>query len=213
MAPVPRSSRVAVYSRQSLAAAVLCLILVSCGAPSTQPSTDQCAPLVAAGITTATTRSLPISTSSRSVSDYAGTWSGRYHLTGCVHVCGSGPDVCQNYLAPVPGAGSFGLALRLAPDGSGSMDLLDNTATIIIATGPVLATVDESNVLAINGTMNTPNPSEPRQAVVSGWSSTLVPDGTSMSGRFTQAESSRNAFGPQQYRYDCELVNFQRSKS
>jgi hypothetical protein len=93
------------------------------------------------------------------------------------------------------------------------MDLFDNTGTVIGATGPVLATVDQSNVLVINGTMNTPNPSEPRQAVLSGWSSTLGPDGTSMSGRFTQAESSTNAFGPQQYRYDCELVNFQRSKS
>lgn len=146
--------------------------------------------------------------------NYAGTWTGQYRVTGCVIVCGSGSSVCKTL---IPGGGArFGLRITLTQDGatvSGTVDLFDNTGGVMVETGQVAGVVDDSDVLALSGNTVTADPRESNQSTLTGWRTTLTNDGSNMTGRFTKNWSFRNAFGAQQLKLECELLNVQRSKS
>jgi hypothetical protein len=149
----------------------------------------------------------------QAVSNYAGSWSGQFHITCCFRTCGLGPDVCKEYLAA--GGETFSLRTTLTQDGvaiGGTLDFFDNTGTVVVESGPVSGVIDESNALVLSGTTFTTDPSEPSQSTLTGWSTVLTGGGASMSGRFTKNENFTNFWGPQHFKIDCELTNFQRVK-
>ncbi len=208
-----------VHARKKIGAAIACVTLLSCGASRTQPSPpDQCMPLsAAANVAKSTSSSDHVNAAASPIPNYTGRWSGRYRDVGCVHLCGSGENICK-YLAP-PGqpAQGAGLRLQLTQTGatiSGSMDLLDNTAEVLLEQGPVYGIVDDSGALVLSGTTTNVIASEPdSHTVIRDWKTTLGADSNTMTGRFTRYASFKNVFGSQQYKYDCELMTFERSQS
>jgi hypothetical protein len=148
----------------------------------------------------------------KAVPNYTGTWSGKYHVTGCTRACGLGPSVCDTLLPP-PGA-TYALRLTLTQQDrllSGTLDLFDNTGGAIVETGPVTAILDESEALVVSGMTNTTDPSEPSQSTLSAWRSVLSENGNVMMGRFIRNRTFRNFWGTQQLKIDCELVDFRRT--
>lgn len=146
--------------------------------------------------------------------NYAGTWSGQYHVVGCSRLSGPGPSVCDAFLAP-PGA-SWPLRLTLSQVGaavSGALELFDNTGTLVVERGDVSGTIDSSGALTLVGITKTTDASEPSQSTLSDWNSVMVEDGRTMTGRFTRNQAFQNFWGGQQITMDCELVNFRRAGS
>jgi hypothetical protein len=145
------------------------------------------------------------------LANYAGAWTGQYHITTCLRICGLGPDVCKEELANGGAVYAFDTMLSqndLAVDGK--LNFYDNTGDVVIETGHVTGLVDAGNVLALSGTTVTTDPSEPRQTSLAGWSTTLTDGGAAMAGRFTRNQNFTNAWGPQQFKIDCELTNVRR---
>jgi hypothetical protein len=156
----------------------------------------------------------PAPSATQTNANYAGRWSGQYHVIGCSRICGLGPSVCDSLLPP-PGA-SFPLRLTLTQDGriaSGTLDFFNNIGNLIVETGPVTGTIDDADALLLSGTTQTTDPSERSQTTLSDWNSSLAEEGKTIAGRFVQNRSFQNFFGAQQLKIDCELVNFRRAAS
>jgi len=156
-------------------------------------------------------QALSASLALRVVPDYSGSWSGQYHVTGCVRAAGNGPDNCKFDLAA--GGSVLPFAFTLGQNGdapTGTLQFMDNTGQQVVETGPVSGTIDTLNALSLAGTTYTTDPSEPRQRTLSGWSTSLATDG-GMVGRFTEIRDFQNAWGRQQIKLDCELVNVRRN--
>ncbi len=196
-----------------IVATVACLALLSCGA-TTQPSVVECGSGI---VSSSRVASVHVNGAASPIPNYAGAWSGRYRDTACVRTCGSGVNICKYEAPPGQPSQGLGLRLRLSQDGarvSGSIELLDNTAQFLLEQGPIFGVVDDSGALVLSGTTTNVIASEPdSHTVISDWKTTLGADSNTMSGRFTRYASFKNVFGSQQYKYECELMTFQRSQS
>lgn len=94
------------------------------------------------------------------------------------------------------------------------MDLLNNTAEVLLEQGSVFGLVDDSGALVLSGSTTNVVSSEPdSRTVIRDWKTTLGADSDTMIGHFTRYATFRNVFGSQQYKFDCELMTFQRSQS
>jgi hypothetical protein len=155
---------------------------------------------------------LPSDALPTTLTSYAGKWTGQYHITGCARVCGLGPDVCKEELGNGGAVYAFDTTLVQSDAAvDGRLDFYDNTGDVIIENGHVTGVIDASGTLILSGTTVTTDPAEPRQTTLAGWNTTLTGDGMSMIGRFTRNQNFTNAWGPQQFKIDCELVNVRRS--
>jgi hypothetical protein len=142
---------------------------------------------------------------------YDGTWSGKYHVLDCARVAGSGPEICTNLV--VLGGAHYPMRFTITQDNaivSGTLTLFDNTGLVVVETGQVTGTFDDSGALVLMGETSSPDPSEPSVSTLSGWRSTVSADGQSMVGQFVRNWSFPNFWGQQQYKITCELANVTR---
>jgi hypothetical protein len=146
----------------------------------------------------------------RVVPDYAGSWSGEYHVVACNRTQGDGPDVCRTYLA----GGGIHLPLSVIVNQSGStvsgtFDLYSNTH-ILLETGPVGGAVDTSGALVLSVSTQSVHPTEHSATTVSDWVATLTDGGSHLTGEFTLTQTFQNAWGAQTLNERCELLAFGR---
>jgi hypothetical protein len=143
-----------------------------------------------------------------------GLWAGWYRIVGCTRSCGLGPNVCDTYRA---GQGArFGLDLTLKEQAqalSGTIDLLNNLGNRIVETGSITGTIDSAGALALAGTTDTTDASDPSHSTVDSWNSAITSDGSSMTGHFTRTQSFKNFWGSQQITMECQLEDMQRDVS
>lgn len=156
----------------TVAVGAVAVVATSCGndASPTRPTfaSDCAASIVAPTPPTATLRP------EHSAANYAGTWSGQYHVVGCSRVCGQGPSVCDDFLVP-PGA-SWPLRLALSQADatvSGTLELFNNLGNRVVESGDVNGTIDSSGALTLFGITQTIDPSEPSESTIGHWNSTL----------------------------------------
>jgi hypothetical protein len=152
---------------------------------------------------------LTASLSMRVVPDYGGNWNGEYRVAGCVRVGGGGPDpFCRFTLGA-----TFRLRTTLAQSGailSGTLDLYDNTGRVVVETGPVDGTVDETDALRLSGTLLGTDLSERDVDTLSDWNTALSSDSASMKGKFVRNWSFQNFWGPQQLKVTGEPLTLRR---
>jgi hypothetical protein len=146
----------------------------------------------------ATYEALAAAGSIRVVPDFEGAWKGNRHVTNCLRLSGLGPDVCRFELA---GDGAvFPFAATVTQNGAsvvGTLDFRDNTGLVVVETGHVDGTIDESFGLVLTGTTSAVDRSEPSQSILNTWRTELDVDGNTMKGRFTRTRTFQNFWGAQ----------------
>jgi Big-like domain-containing protein len=145
----------------------------------------------------------------RVVPDYGGTWDGRYRIVNCTRFSGPGSDYCRF----VVGGAYRVRAILTQVDAriSGTIEFYDNLGTLLIETGPVEGSIDDSGALALTGTASSVLSEQPGETKLSDWSTAITADGDQIVGRFAKNPHFRNAFGWQESREDCEMVKVTRS--